>query len=165
MSSRYSVTDTAILAPGHCWVSKNSEGPFIDTTVDVGRMFIERGRIYLAFDVIREMASVAGILNEGKSASVELKEQEWYNRGYSDALKENYGTVLHTLVDRIASSELDNDVLAGDGTSEIVEESAGRADEASQDASDAERKSSSASSRRRPARVSADSGDESSYRL
>jgi hypothetical protein len=165
MSSRFSVIDTAILAPGHCWVSKTAEGPFIDTGVDIGRMYIERGRIYLSFDVLREMARVAGIIDEGKSASVELKEQEWYNKGYSDALKENYGDVLHALTDRIATGDLDNAVPSASGASAIVEESSGGTHEASKNSGDSERKSTSTGSRKRPARVSTDSGDESAYRL
>lgn len=165
MTSRFSVTDTAILNPGNCWITKNAEGPFIDTGVDVGRMNIERGRIYLSVEVLREMAREAGILDEGKSASVELKEKEWYNKGYSDALKENYGDVLHTLTDRLAAGKLDNDVSAGSGASAVAEKSAGGTHEASEVASESERKVSSTGSSKRPSRVSADTSDESAYRL
>ncbi len=165
MTSRFSVIDTAILSPGHCWISRNSEGPFIDTGVDVGLIHIERGRIYLAVEVLREMARVSGILDEGKSASVELKEQEWYNKGYSDALKENYGDVLHTLTDRIAVGNLDNAVPTASGTPSVDEESAGGTHQASEVAGSSERKSTSTGSVKRPSRVSADTGDESAYRL
>jgi hypothetical protein len=165
MTSRFSLIDTAVLNPGHCWISRNSEGPFIDTGVDVGRMHIERGRIYLAVEVLREMARVAGILDEGKSTSVELKEQELYNKGYSDALKENYGDLLHNLTNRIAVSNVGNAVPATGGAPTVIEESAGGAHETSEVAGDSERKIASTGSVKRPSRVSADTGDESAYRL
>jgi hypothetical protein len=165
MTSRFSVIDKAILSPGHCWISRTSDGPFIDTSVDIGRMHIERGRIYLSVEVLREMARVAGILDEGKSASVELKEQEWYNKGYSDALKENYGDVLHALTDRIAAGNLDNAVPTAGGAPSVDEKSAGGTHEASEVAGSSERKSAGTGSVKRPSRVSADTGDESAYRL
>lgn len=165
MTSRFSVIDTPILNPGHCWITRTTDGPFIDTSVDVGRMHIERGRIYLSVEVVREMARVAGILDEGKSASVELKEQELYNKGYSDALKENYGDLLHNLTDRIAVSNVGNVVPATGGTPTVVEESAGGAHETSEVAGDSERKVASTGSVKRPSRVSADTSDESAYRL
>jgi hypothetical protein len=165
MTSRFSVTDTPILSPGHCWISKNSEGPFIDTGVDVGRMFIERGRIYISVEILREMARVAGILDEGKSASAELKEQEWFNKGYSEALKENYGDLLTRLADRVGPSVLDTFGVTG-----VVEEEdnagpSGQSLEGTEDAGVTERKVASTGSRKRPPRVSANTGDESSYRL
>jgi len=165
MTSRFSVIDTPVLSPGHCWITRTTDGPFIDTSVDVGRMHIERGRIYLSVEVVREMARVAGILDEGKSVSVELREQELYNKGYSDALKENYGDLLHNLTDRIAVGNVGNAVPATGGASPVVEELAGGAYEASEVAGSSERKSSSTGSVKRPSRVSADTGDESAYRL
>jgi hypothetical protein len=176
MTSRFSLVKTPILSPGHCWISKTAEGPFIDTGVDVGRMHIERGRIYLSLEVLREMARVAGILDEGKSASVELKEKEWYDKGYSDALKENYGDVLSRLADRVGPSILDAIDSAGASEAEADSQDAvgalktdsrdaAGALKADENAGDFERKIASTGSRKRPARVSADSGDESAYRL
>lgn len=165
MTSRFKVIDTPILAPGNCWVSKTTDGPFIDTGVDVGRMHIERGRIYLSFEVLREMARVAGILDEGKSTSAELKEKEWYDKGYSDAIKENYGNLLTQLADRVGPSILDAVSSAGTVEAEDDSESSGESLEGTEDAGDAERKVAGAGSRKRPSRVSANTGDESAYRL
>jgi hypothetical protein len=165
MTSRFSVTETPILGPGHCWISKTVDGPFIDTGVDVGRMHIERGRIYISVEILREMARVAGILDEGKSASVELKEKEWYDKGYSDALKENYGDVLNRLADRVGPSVLDALSASAEATPESVEGTSVGTLEADETAGDSERKIASTGSRKRPARISTDSGDESSYRL
>ena len=165
MTSRFSVIDSPILSPGHCWISRSSDGPLIDTGIDIGRMNIERGRLYISFEMLREMARVAGILDEGKSTSVELKEQELYNKGYSDALKENYGDLLHNLTHRITTGNVGNAVPATSGAPTVVEESAGGTHETNEVAGDSERKSASTGSVKRPSRVSADTGDESAYRL
>jgi hypothetical protein len=119
MSSRFSITEAPALEPAVCWITRSGQGPFIDTGVDIGRMHIERGRIYLSFDALREMARVAGILDEGKSASVELKEIEWFNKGYSEALKENYGDLLTRLADRVGPGILDVAGVAGELEKEI----------------------------------------------
>lgn len=165
MTSRFSVIETPILSPGHCWISKTTDGPFIDTGVDVGRMHIERGRIYLSVEVLREMARVAGIIGEGKSVSAELKEKEWYDKGYSDALKENYGDLLARLADRVGPSILDAVSSTGTAEAQIDSADSGESLEGTENAGDTERKVASTGSRKRPARVSADSGDESAYRL
>jgi hypothetical protein len=165
MTSRFSVIDVPLLDPGHCWITKTAEGPFIDTGVDVGRMHIERGRIYLSVEVLREMARVAGILDEGKSVSAELKEKEWFDKGYSEALKENYGDLLARLADRVGPSILDATGSAGTVEAEDNSEPAGAALEGPEDAGNAEREVASTGSRKRPSRVSANTSDESSYRL
>ena len=165
MTSRFKVIDTPILAPGNCWISKTTDGPFIDTGVDVGRMHIERGRIYLSFEVLREMAREAGIIGEGKAVSAELKEKEWYDKGYSDAIKENYGNLLTQLADRVGPSILDAIDSARTAEEEADSGTPAGAVEADENVGEPERKVASTGSRKRPARVSADSGDESAYRL
>lgn len=165
MTSRFSVVDVPVLAPGRCWVSRTTDGPLIDTGIDIGRMNIERGRLYLSFDVIREMAREAGILDEGKSVSAELKEKEWYNKGYSDALKENYGSIFNQLADRVGPSILDAFDSTVDGEPETVEDVAGGAHKTDETASKSERKITSTGSRKRPTSIPADTSDESAYRL
>jgi hypothetical protein len=128
-------------------------------------MHIERGRIYISLDALREMARVAGILDEGKSASVELKEIEWFNKGYSEALKENYGDLLTRLADRVTPGIVDATGVAGEPEEEVNSGPAGAALDTTVDAGITERKVSSAGSRKRPSSVSANTGDESSYRL
>lgn len=165
MTSRFSVVDVPVLEPGHCWVSRTTDGPFIDTGIDIGRMHIERGRLYLSFDVLREMAREAGIIDEGKSVSAELKEKEWYDKGYSDALKENYGNLLNRLADSVGPSILDAFDSTVDAEPETVEEPAGGAHKTDEAPGKPERKSASTGSVKRPSRVPADTGDESAYRL
>lgn len=165
MTSRFSVVDVPVLAPGHCWVSRTTDGPFIDTGIDIGRMHIERGRLYLSFDVIREMAREAGVINEGKPVSVTLREKELYEKGYSDALKENYGNILNNLADRIGPSILDAFDSAVEGTPEAVEDVAGGTHKADETASKPQRKSTSTGSVKRPTSIPADTSDESAYRL
>ena len=165
MSSRFSITEAPTLEPAVCWITRSGQGPFIDTGVDVGRMHIERGRIYLSFDALREMARVAGILDEGKSASVELKEKEWFDKGYSEALKENYGDLLTRLADRVGPSILDAVGTAGESEEEDNSGLAESTLDATVDAGVVERKVASTRSRKRPSSVSANTGDESAYRL
>lgn len=165
MTSRFSVVDVPVLEPGHCWVSRTTDGPFIDTGIDIGRMHIERGRLYLSFDVLREMAREAGIIDEGKSVSAELKEKEWYDKGYSDALKENYGNLLNRLADSVNSGIVDALDSAIDTEPKAVEATAGGTHETDEASGKPERKSTSTGSVKRPSRISADTGDESAYRL
>lgn len=165
MSSRFSITEAPALEPAVCWITRSGQGPFIDTGVDVGRMHIERGRIYISLDALREMARVAGILDEGKSASVELKEREWFDKGYSEALKENYGDLLTRLADRVGPSILDAVSSAGELEEENNSGPTGTALETTVDDGVTERKVTSAGSRKRPSSVSANTGDESAYRL
>ena len=165
MTSRFSITEAPALDPAVCWITRSGQGPFIDTGVDVGRMHIERGRIYLSFDALREMARVAGILDEGKSASAELKEKEWFDKGYSEALKENYGDLLARLADRVGPGVLDAAGTAREPEEEDNSGLAGATLDATVDAGVTERKVASTRSRKRPSSVSANTGDESAYRL
>jgi hypothetical protein len=169
-SDRFALSEIAVGAPGQCWLTKTTVGPFIDTGVDV--QFAERGRIYLSVDAVREMAIAAGLFDEYE-ATQEAAELDGYNRGYTEAVRENYGDALGTAVDRLAfvvgqlgmavveprpeapegNSGIDGGVLAGEAES---------GDEPSEDAlgiSDTQPSSTEPSRRKRPAGVSANRGD------
>lgn len=90
--------DVAMLSPGHCWVTRTPNGPFIDTGIEVA--FGQRGRMYLSMDALREMADVAGLL----APTVDEEEvfKRGYDQGYDEAVKENHGADLGSAVDRLA---------------------------------------------------------------
>ena len=165
MSSRYSLTEAPTLAPGVCWISRTATGPFVDTGVDVGRLHIERGRIYLSVETIRELARVAGVLDEGPSANAQLFAQEQFNKGYAEALKENYGDLIRHLSERVAAGVVDPASAAGAGEAEASGSVAGAELGNDKDAGGPERQVANTGSRKRPSSVSANSGDESAYRL
>lgn len=75
------------MAPGVDWVTKSSVGPFIDTGVDLSTGgIIDRGRVYLSKDTIKEMAGQLGLFEE-----LEAKLEDRYDAGYRDGIKETIG--------------------------------------------------------------------------
>jgi len=174
--SRFFLTDAPALSPGVCWITKTGVGPFIDTGVDLSKTVVDRGRIYISVDALREMATVAGLFKEAEPKTAGLKKKQWYEEGYNDAIKELQNDVVNNFVERVLTNTVSTagaaipepgkisaeDAGQADG---ITEESAGDAFEINSDVDEPERKSSSARSVKRPASVSADSSDESVYRL
>jgi len=174
--SRFFLVDAPALDPGVCWITKTSKGPFIDTGVDLSRNVIDRGRIYLSVDAIREMAQLAGLFDEGEPVSVELKKKQWYDEGYNAAVKELQNDVVNNFVERVIS----NSALTAGAAISVAPEGSGQiagepgtidegtitdAVQIDKDSDGAERKGAGIGRFKRPARVSASSGDESSYRL
>lgn len=174
--SRYFLTDAPALAPGVCWITKTGKGPFIDTGVDLSTTVVDRGRIYLAVDTIREMAQIAGLFEEGEPKTAALKKKQWYEEGYNDAMKELQSDVVNNFVERVlsntaitagaaipAASEISGQFVAESGT--IDEGPIGNTLQVDSDSDGPERESASASSVKRSSRVSASAGDESDFRL
>lgn len=60
-AGKYQLLDSLPAAPGHCWLTKAIDGPFLDTGVDI--KFNERGRFYVAVEAVREMAQAAGLFD------------------------------------------------------------------------------------------------------
>ena len=174
--SRFTLTNAPAMSPGVCWITKTGVGPFIDTGVDLSLHVVDRGRMYISVDALREMAQVAGLFDEAQPVSVEIKKKEWYDRGYHDALEEMNKDVINHFVERVVSNSA---LAAGAATAlapEVHHTAAGAAvaDSASadagaqQDSADTgkvERKSPSSRSVKRPAGVSTNSSDESNFRL
>jgi hypothetical protein len=98
-SDRFALTDQAVMAPGEDLLTRTTKGPFIDTFTDI--QFGQRGRIYFSVETVREMAQAAGLFDDREDA-VEKADLEGYNRGYTDAIRENYGHALADAVDRLA---------------------------------------------------------------
>jgi len=174
--SRFFLTDAPALAPGVCWITKTGVGPFIDTGVDLSLQVIDRGRIYIAVDTLREMARVAGLFEEEAPASVELRKKEFYDQGYKDALEEMNKDVISNFVERVVSNPAFNAGGAAVVAPEIDHTAAGAAvtDSASADvgtpedgadSDEMEREGSSPRSVKRPARVSTNSSDDANFRL
>lgn len=176
MTSRFSLVQAPPQAPGHCYITKTAIGPFIDTGMDMSIHVVDRGRLYLSVDVIREMAQIAGLFDEKEPVTVELKQKQWYDKGYNDAMKE----INQDAVNRFIEHAVNNS--AGAASSSAVVESAGHlsaagaaipspadatagASEGDQDVDGLELESAGASIFKGPIGVSADSSDESDYRL
>lgn len=174
--SRFFLTDAPALSPGVCWITKTSKGPFIDTGVDLSKTVVDRGRIYLSVDVIREMAQLAGLFDEQEPVSVELKKKQWYDQGYNDAIKELQNDAVSNFVERVIS----NTALTAGAAISFAPESGGQIDaepgtinegpiadalQVNTDSDKPERKGAGVSRFKRPTRVPAGSSDESTYRL
>jgi len=174
--SRFFLTDAPALAPGVCWITKTSKGPFIDTGIDLSKNVIDRGRIYLSVEALREMAQLAGLFDEGEPKTAVLKKKQWYEEGYNEAMKELKSDVINNFVERVLN---DSDVPAGAAVPVEpesnhtaagaaignLEDSAAGAPEVDKDTDGVERKIPSAGSVKRPPRVSTNSSDESNFRL
>lgn len=176
MTSRFSVVQAPPKDPGHCWITKTSVGPFIDTGVDLSLTKVDRGRIYISVDALREMAQVAGLFDEGEPKTAGLKKKQWYEQGYNDAMKEISDNAIDRFIEHIGRNS------AGVASDAAVVESAGHlstagaaipspesatagVSEVDQDADGSELESSSVGSFERPSSVPADSSDGADYRL
>jgi hypothetical protein len=174
--TRFFLTDAPAMSPGVCWITKTGVGPFIDTGVDLSLHVVDRGRIYISVDALREMAQIAGLFDETAPVSVELRRKEFYDQGYKDALEEMNKDVINNFVERVVSNSAlaagaatslaseSNHTTAGAAIPEFANAHAG-ADQNGADFGEAERKSSSTGSVKRPAGVSTNSSDESNFRL
>lgn len=83
---RWSITDAPALQPAVDFITKSPNGPFIDTGLNV--TFEQRGRVYLSVETIKEMAEIAGLLENKNAQEKVLHDTATYNRGYEDGLKE-----------------------------------------------------------------------------
>jgi hypothetical protein len=174
--TRFFLTDAPAMSPGVCWITKSGVGPFIDTGIDLSMHVVDRGRMYISVDALREMAQIAGLFDETAPVSVELRKKELYDLGYNDALKEMNKDVISNFVERIVSNAANSAGAATAVAPEVHHTAAGAAvtDSASADAGEqqdsasagkTERKSTGTRSVKRPAGVPTNSSDESNFRL
>ena len=103
---RWSVTDAPTLQPAVDFITKSPNGPFIDTGFNV--TFENRGRVYLSVETIKEMAQIAGLLENKNSEEKSLYEAGIYNQGYKDGLYEGKELLgkLSAVTDRLSASHL-----------------------------------------------------------
>lgn len=85
-ATRWALVDAPTLQPAVDFITKTPNGPFIDTGLNV--TFEMRGRVYLSVETIREMAQIAGLLENKTAQESSLYDLEVYNRGYKDGLNE-----------------------------------------------------------------------------
>jgi hypothetical protein len=83
---RWAVVEAPTLQPAVDFITKSPNGPFIDTGLNV--TFEMRGRVYLSIETIKEMAEIAGLLENKNAQEKNLHELEIYNLGYKDGLNE-----------------------------------------------------------------------------
>jgi hypothetical protein len=102
---RWSMTDAPTLQPAVDFITKSPNGPFIDTGFDVS--FEQRGRMYLSVDTIKEMAEVAGLLENKKAQELSLHELEIENRGYERGLRDSEELVgkLTSIISRMSAPD------------------------------------------------------------
>lgn len=126
-AKRWVLIDAPTLQPAVDFITKTPNGPFIDTGFDVA--FENRGRIYLSVDTIKEMAEVAGLLENKNAQELSLHELEIENRGYERGLKEGEELVskLMAVTSRLAAGDF-SDVISD---VETVESLAGSSDDKS----------------------------------
>ena len=174
--SRFFLVDAPALAPGACWFTKTSDGPFIDTGYDLSKHVIDRGRVYISITALREMAQVAGLFDEKEPISVEMKKKEWYDTGYNDAIKELKTDAVNNFVERVLAGPVStagaatlveptsNHTAAGAAVPDVADATAG-APEDGASVDEVERESASTGSVKRPSRVSTNSSDDANFRL
>lgn len=176
MSSRFNVVQAPSREPGHCWITKTAIGPFVDTGIDLSLDKIDRGRIYISVDALREMAQIAGLFGEKEPVTVELKRKQWYDQGYNDAMKEMSSDAVDRFIGHISRNTVgligntamveqsSNLASFGAAVSSAEEPTAGTP-ESVEDTGGPELESASVSGSKRSAGVPTNSSDDAQYRL
>lgn len=118
---RWALVDAPTLQPAVDFITKSPNGPFIDTGLNV--TFEQRGRLYLSVETIKEMAEVAGLLDNKNAQEKSLHDTATYNRGYEDGLKESEELLgkLSTVTSRLSAARFASIV----SNVEIVEDDEG----------------------------------------
>jgi hypothetical protein len=176
MDSRFNLVQAPPQQPGHCWITHTSVGPFIDTGVDVSVGKIDRGRIYISIDTLREMAQVAGLFDEKEPVTVELRRKEWFDQGYQAAMKEMSGDAVDRFIEHVSRNavglagnsamvESAINLSAAGAAVPSVESATAGTPESVKDVGGPELEGASASSGKRSSGISTNSSDDSQYRL
>jgi hypothetical protein len=92
-AGKYQLVENLISSPGHCWISKVSEGQFIDTGMSI--LFNEKGRLYISVSELKEMANVAGLF-DGLQKKDPNRDNTMRSIGYAEGIKEN-GSINSTI--------------------------------------------------------------------
>lgn len=104
-AQRWSMTDAPALQPAVDFITKSPVGPFIDTGLNV--TFEMRGRVYLSVETIKEMAQIAGLLENKNAQEKNLHDEGNYNRGYEAGLKEGADLLakLNSVTGRLSATD------------------------------------------------------------
>lgn len=107
---RWAMIDAPTLQPAVDFVTKSPNGPFLDTGINLTPEM--RGRVYLSVETIKEMAEIAGLLENKTAQEKSLYDLEVYNRGYKDGLRDGEELIgkLTTTIGRLSATDY-SDVL------------------------------------------------------
>ena len=176
MTSRFTVVTAPAQQPGHCWITHTSVGPFVDTGVDVSVGKIDRGRMYISIDTLREMARVAGLFDEEPPVSVELRKKEWFDKGYQQAMEEVSNDAVSRFIEHASRNivgvtgntamveSASNFASAGAAVPSVEDSTAGTS-EGVEDDGGLELEGASVGSVERPVGVPTNSSNDDEYRL
>jgi len=176
MSSRFNIVEAPAQQPGHCWISRTAIGPFVDTGVDVSVGKIDRGRMYISIDVLREMAQIAGLFDEEQPVSVDLRKREWYDKGYQAAMEEMSNDAVSRFIEHASRNLVGvtgntamvepagNLAAAGAAVPSVADHATGTS-EGVEDDGGLELEGASVGSVERSSSVSTNSSDDERYRL
>lgn len=128
---RWSITDAPTLQPAVDFITKTPNGPFIDTGMNV--TFEQRGRMYLSVETIKEMAEVAGLLDNKNAQEKNLHDLEIENRGYERGLRDSEELVgkLTSIISRMSATDYSavlHDVQIDDDATSSAGDESGIAD-------------------------------------
>jgi hypothetical protein len=176
MTSRFTVVQAPPQQPGHCWITHTSIGPFVDTGVDVSVGKIDRGRMYISIDTLREMAQVAGLFDEETPVSVELRKKEWFDKGYQQAMEEISNDAVSRFIEHASRNlvgvtgntamvEPANSFASAGAAVPNLEDATAGTPEGVEDDGGSELEGASVGSVKRSSSVSTNSSDDSRYRL
>lgn len=103
--SRFEIVETADMYPGVDFITGLSKGPFVYTNFQFNRMapkFAQQNRnhVYLSVKTVKEMARVAGLLNDNEQ-DLDYMYNLGLADGYEKAIKENFGGNLAAFADRL----------------------------------------------------------------
>lgn len=94
-TSRFGVTDSALITPGHCLLCRGTQGPFVDTHVEDDF----RGNAYLCVQCVTEMSLLLGITVDANALAI----KKAYNKGVGDTIKKTRGRLNGLFSDLSAS--------------------------------------------------------------
>lgn len=128
---RWALVDAPTQMPGVDWITKSPNGPFIDTGIKVIPEM--RGHVYLSVETIKEMAEIAGLLENKNAQELSLHDLEIENRGYERGLRDSEELVgkLTSIISRmpVASSDpVIHDVEADADIEAITGDESGKPD-------------------------------------
>lgn len=87
--SRFTVTESPLLQPGCDFITGGINGPFIDTGRRLRTQEFRAGKhVYISFDVVAEMARVAGLIKEPKRLTGDKRYEQGVADGYAEAMRE-----------------------------------------------------------------------------
>jgi len=100
----YTLVEQAVQYPFKCALTGTEVGPFVDTGVnyETATGVYPEARIYIAAAAVAELAQLTGLF--GDVHVLAQHEQEIYNRGKIDAVREGLGNDVRRVADSLAAA-------------------------------------------------------------